>query len=133
MLDFFAPFNTIPPCKRFLPFRRANARDPLSSRALDERYIQDVLSVMYTCGMYNYAGEWAYMVGLPAKSGVAGGIIAVVPGIMGIGVFSPLLDARGNSVRSIKVCEDLSRQFRLHVFDLGKDGSQFLAASTGRR
>lgn len=111
-----------------------NGVNPLTgARALDERYIQDVLSVMYTCGMYNYAGEWAYMVGLPAKSGVAGGIIAVVPGIMGIGVFSAPLDARGNSVRSIKVCEDLSRQFRLHVFDLGKDGSQFLAASTGRR
>jgi glutaminase len=85
-------------------------------RALDGQYVRDVLSVMYTCGMYDFAGEWAYRVGLPAKSGVGGGIIAVVPGVAGIGVFSPLLDERGNSVRGIKVCEDLSERFGLHVF-----------------
>src|SRR6185295_15721669 len=91
-------------------------------RAVEEQYVRDVLSVMYTCGMYDFAGEWAYRVGLPAKSGVGGGIIAVVPGRAGIGVFSPLLDERGNSVRGIKVCEELSARFGLHVFsppDLG--------------
>jgi glutaminase len=71
---------------------------------------------MYTCGMYNFAGEWAYKVGLPAKSGVSGGIIAVVPNQMGIGVFSPLLDQRGNSIRGVKVCEELSQQLHLHLF-----------------
>ncbi len=85
-------------------------------RALEPQYVRDVLSVMYTCGMYDFAGEWAYRVGLPAKSGVGGGIIAVVPGRAGIGVFSPLLDERGNSVRGIKVCEELSERFGLHVF-----------------
>jgi glutaminase len=74
--------------------------------------------------MYDYAGEWAYRVGLPAKSGVGGGICAVVPGRAGIGVFSPLLDPRGNSVRGIKVCEELSDRFGLHAFDLGFDGQQ---------
>ena len=69
--------------------------------------------------MYDYAGEWAYRVGLPAKSGVGGGIVAVVPGQLGIGIFSPLLDARGNSVRGIKVCEELSRRFGLHAFEPG--------------
>ncbi|MGF1523724.1 MAG: glutaminase A [Leptolyngbyaceae cyanobacterium] len=86
-------------------------------RALDERYVQDVISVMLTCGMYDGSGEWAYRVGLPAKSGVGGGITAVVPNALGIGIFSPLLDAKGNSLRGIKVCEDLSRDFGLHIFN----------------
>ncbi|AFZ55770.1 L-glutaminase [Anabaena cylindrica PCC 7122] len=89
-------------------------------KAVDNRYIKDILSVMYTCGMYNFAGEWAYNVGIPAKSGVCGGIIAVVPGQMGIGVFSPLLDVRGNSVRGVKVCEELSQRLGLHLFDCSK-------------
>jgi glutaminase len=86
-------------------------------RALDERYVQDVVSVMLTCGMYDYSGEWVYRVGMPAKSGVGGGITAVVPGQLGIGTFSPPLDAKGNSYRGIKVCEDLSRDFGLHLFN----------------
>lgn len=94
------------------------------ARALEREYVKDVLSVMLTCGMYDYAGEWAYRVGLPAKSGVGGGICAVVPGRCGIGVFSPLLDARGNSVRGIKICEELSQRFGLHSFELGFDGER---------
>ncbi|MEH2347260.1 MAG: glutaminase A [Nostoc sp.] len=86
-------------------------------QAVDKRYIKDILSVMYTCGMYNFAGEWAYKIGIPAKSGICGGIIAVVPNKMGIGVFSPLLDVRGNSVRGVKVCEELSQRLKLHLFD----------------
>jgi len=90
-------------------------------RAVDAAFVRDILSTMYTCGMYDFAGEWAYRIGLPAKSGVGGGIIAVVPGQGGIGVFSPLLDERGNSVRGIKVCEELSVHFGLHVFE-GREG-----------
>jgi glutaminase len=93
--------------------------------AIDRQHVKDVLSVMLTCGMYDYAGEWAYRVGLPAKSGVGGGICAVVPGRAGIGIFSPLLDARGNSVRGIKVCDDLSKRFGLHAFESGFDGERF--------
>ena len=62
-------------------------------RAVDERYVASVLSVMATCGMYDFAGQWLYDVGLPAKSGVAGGILAVLPGQLGIGTYSPPLDA----------------------------------------
>jgi glutaminase len=91
-------------------------------QAVDKRYIKDILSVMYTCGMYNFAGEWAYKIGIPAKSGVCGGIMAVVPHQMGIAVFSPPLDSRGNSVRGVKVCEELSQRLGLHLFDCS--GSQ---------
>ncbi len=92
-------------------------------QAVNSRYIKDILSVMYTCGMYNFAGEWAYKVGIPAKSGVCGGILAVVPNKMGIAVFSPPLDIRGNSVRGVKVCEELSGHLGLHLFECGKFGS----------
>ena len=92
--------------------------NPLSHvQAIPPCYVRDILSVMYTCGMYDFAGEWAYTVGLPAKSGVSGGLIMVVPGRMGIGIFSPLLDKRGNSVRGVEVCKDLSQRFGLHLFD----------------
>lgn len=92
--------------------------NPLTGeQALAPAYIRDLLSVMFTCGLYDQAGQWAYTVGLPAKSGVSGGLLAVVPGVLGIGIFSPPLDARGNSVRAVRVCEDLSRRFGLHVFD----------------
>ncbi|MDB9447621.1 glutaminase A [Anabaena sp. CS-542/02] len=94
-------------------------------QAIDSRYIKDILSVMYTCGMYNFAGEWAYKVGIPAKSGVCGGIMAVVPHKMGIGVFSPLLDVRGNSVRGVKVCEELSQRLGLHLFECSGEGLKF--------
>lgn len=89
-------------------------------RALDERYVQDVISIMLTCGMYNYSGEWVYRVGIPAKSGVGGGIAAIVPGKLGIGTFSPPLDARGNSVRGMKVCEEIARDFGLHIFNVAQ-------------
>ena len=65
--------------------------------------------------MYDRSGEWAYRVGMPAQSGVGDGILAVVPSKLGIGIFSPLLNAKGNGLRGIRVCEDLSRDFGLHL------------------
>ncbi|NER78800.1 MAG: glutaminase A [Leptolyngbya sp. SIO1D8] len=103
-------------------------------RALDEHYVQDVVSVMLTCGMYDASGEWAYRVGMPAKSGVGGGILAVVPGKLGIGTFSPPLDVKGNSVRGIKVCEDLSKDFGLHLFNAAnpeRNLQEWLAGGNG--
>ena len=92
--------------------------NPLTGRqAIRGEYVESILSVMGSCGMYDYAGEWLYRVGMPAKSGVAGGVIAVLPGQLGMGVFSPPLDSRGNSVRGLAVCEDISRSFDLHLFN----------------
>ncbi|WP_027269158.1 glutaminase A [Leptolyngbya sp. PCC 6406] len=103
-------------------------------QAASPDYIREILSVMYTCGMYNFAGEWAYRVGIPAKSGVSGGILAVVPNQAGIAVFSPPLDENGNSVRGLRVLEDLSREYGLHLFDLSLGRCRFgeaLLASDG--
>ena len=94
-------------------------------RAIESRYVKDLLSIMLSCGMYDYAGEWAYRVGIPSKSGVGGGIVAVIPGVAGISVFSPPLDAKGNSVRGIKVCAELSERFGLHAFESCFNGPSF--------
>jgi glutaminase len=92
--------------------------NPLTGEAVfDTQYVRDVLSVMNSCGMYDYAGEWAYEVGMPAKSGVSGCIIAVIPGQIGIAVFSPPIDSQGNSVRGIRVCQEISNAFELHAFN----------------
>jgi glutaminase len=95
-----------------------NGVNPITAvRALKSENVERLLSIMTTCGTYDYAGNWIYDVGLPAKSGVGGGILAVLPGQMGIGVFSPLLDAIGNSVRGLETCRRLSKDFKLHMFN----------------
>jgi glutaminase len=91
--------------------------NPLTGRrALRHSLVRDVLSVMHTCGMYDAAGQWAYDIGVPAKSGVSGGILAVIPEKLGIGVFSPGLDDYGNSARGVRVCRDVSERLGLHIF-----------------
>jgi glutaminase len=95
-------------------------------RVFDFQYVKDVLTVMFTCGLYDHAGNWAYEVGVPAKSGVGGGIVAVVNRQLGVAVYSPRLDAKGNSVRGIAACKELASQLGLHAFEFTNVGSSFM-------
>ncbi|WP_439599066.1 glutaminase A [Falsiroseomonas sp.] len=90
--------------------------------------VRDTLSVMFTCGFYDGAGDWACRVGLPAKSGVGGGVVAVVNRQLGLGVFSPRLDENGNPLRGLLACEALSEELGLHAFDATNVGSRLLRA-----
>ncbi|TVR56373.1 MAG: glutaminase A [Puniceicoccaceae bacterium] len=91
-------------------------RAPTQDQALVEPdCVRKVMSVMLSCGMYNYAGQWIYEVGLPAKSGVSGCLLIVVPGRMGIGIYSPRVDVRGSSLRGVHAGRLLSERLGLHL------------------
>lgn len=102
-------------------------------RAIPEKFVANVLSVMATCGMYDASGDWMYNTGLPAKSGVGGGIMAVQPGRLGIAVFSPRLDQQGNSVRGLAVCHALTADLGLHMFDASQRTIPAIRRATTRR
>ncbi len=92
-------------------------KNPLTGqRLLQPRTLRNCLTVMATCGMYNFSGEFAFKIGLPAKSGVSGGLMLVVPGLMGLALWSPPLDSYGNSVRGVAFCRELVNRLPLHVY-----------------
>lgn len=97
-------------------------------RVTSAKVVRRTLSVMTTCGMYNGAGDWVSAVGMPAKSGVGGGIAAVLPGQLGIGVYSPLLDSRGNSVRGVLTCRALSQRLGLHFLTVSRESRATIRA-----
>ncbi len=86
-------------------------------RVLRTDTVRHCLSLMVSCGMYDFSGEFAFSVGLPAKSGVGGAMIVVVPNLMGLCLWSPRLDERGNPVRGIEFCKELVAKFNLHNYD----------------
>jgi len=86
-------------------------------KLLDRSVVRQVLSVMLTCGMYDAAGDWLTTVGIPAKSGVSGGIIGILPGQVGIAAFSPRIDEHGHSARGVQAFERLSREMGMHPME----------------
>ncbi len=83
----------------------------------DSDNVRDCLSLMLSCGMYDYSGEFAFLVGLPAKSGVSGALMVVVPGLLGIGLYSPPLDELGNPVRGVEFCKEMVNEYSFHKYD----------------
>ncbi len=99
-----------------------NGVNPITGAEVMSPYtVARTLSIMTSSGMYDYAGEWVYRVGMPAKSGVGGGIVAALPAQLGLGTYSPPLDTHGNSVRGLKICEALSTHFGLHMLNRSGD------------
>jgi len=98
-------------------------------QACGEEVVERVLSVMTTCGMYDGSGAWFDAVGLPAKSGVAGGVLAVLPGQLGVCVFSPRLDEHGNSVRGMAACRALAEGLHLHSLHVARSARSTIRSS----
>lgn len=96
-----------------------NGKSPISAKkVVSSANVKHTLQLMYSCGMYDFSGEWACTVGLPAKSGVSGCIFAVIPGVLGISVYSPPLDPQGNSFRGVEFYKRFVSKFNWNLFDI---------------
>ena len=96
-----------------------NGKCPLTGdQVLSPRIVRDTLSIMFCCGMYDYSGQFAFSVGMPAKSGVSGALIVVVPNVLGYCTYSPRLDMYGNSTRGVMFSKLLEKRFNFHAFNL---------------
>jgi glutaminase len=128
--QYFAQCSTLVTCEDMARMGATVAnmgKNPLTGKQVfDFQLLKYMLTVMFTCGLYDYAGGWAYEVGLPAKSGVSGGIFGVVNRQLGLGVYSPRLDPQGNSIRGILACKEIASHLGLHAFEFTNVGSSFM-------
>ncbi|GAA1713424.1 glutaminase [Streptomyces yatensis] len=98
-------------------------RNPVTGeRVVSAVSVRRCLAMMAACGLYDSSVEFAYTVGLPAKSGVSGALMVVIPQVMGVCVWSPRLDGRGNSVRGVEFCRELVSRFAFHMYDIPGEG-----------
>jgi glutaminase len=121
-LEFYFQCCSIESCTAHLATAAATLANagvnPLTGEKIfDEQVVRHCLSLMLSCGMYDFSGEFAFRVGVPAKSGVSGALFLVIPNLMGISIWSPRLDHHGNSVRGVEFCERLVRQYNVHKYD----------------
>ncbi len=121
-LEFYFQCCSIESCTHNLATAAATLANaginPLSGEKIfDERVVQHCLSLMLSCGMYDFSGEFAFRIGVPAKSGVSGALFVVIPNLMGISIWSPRLDKHGNSVRGVEFCERLIEKYSFHNYD----------------
>lgn len=93
------------------------------AKVIDQKHVKHVLAVMATAGLYDNTGEWLFKTGLPAKSGVGGGVIAVSPGKFGVAAFSPRLDEAGNSVRAQRAIEYITEKLQANPYDVKPESS----------
>lgn len=98
-------------------FANAGVCPKTGTKVFSPDTVKNCLSLMYSCGMYDFSGEFAFSVGVPAKSGVSGALMIVIPNVMGIAVWSPRLDEMGNSVRGVDFCKELVNTFNFHNYD----------------
>ncbi len=121
-LEFYLQCCAIESCTHNLAiaaatFANAGVNPLTGEKIFDDKFVQHSLSLMLSCGMYDFSGEFAFKIGLPAKSGVSGGLMLVVPNLMGISIWSPRLDEHGNSVRGVEFCERLIEKYSFHNYD----------------
>lgn len=121
-LEFYFQCCSIESCTHSLGVAAATLANsgvnPLTEEKIfSDRTIQHCMSLMLSCGMYDFSGEFAFRIGLPAKSGVSGALMVIVPNVMGISIWSPRLDKHGNSVRGVEFCERLLEKYAFHNYD----------------
>lgn len=121
-LEFYFQCCSIESCSHHLAIAAATLANaginPMTGEKIfDERVVQHCLSLMLSCGMYDFSGEFAFKIGVPAKSGVSGALFIVIPNLMGITIWSPRLDSMGNSVRGVEFCERLIEKYSFHNYD----------------
>lgn len=92
-------------------------------QVLSSTSVRNTLALMHSCGMYDYSGEFAFKVGLPAKSAVSGAVVVVIPNVLGLCLWSPPLDRTGNSVRGVQFCNQLLQRFQFHPYECVRDGA----------